>query len=100
MLVSILRSKTRAALRDILFCNFKLVIFLGRKGLRWMKFKFASVRFFADRRPKLCQSKGKIKLERYFQKKALNVWKLLSCKEYTSFSIHLFTSDVYGPVQL
>lgn len=93
MLVSILRSKTRAALRDILFCNFKLVIFLGRKGLRWMKFKFASVRFFADRRPTLRQSKGK-------KKKALNVWKLLSCKEYTSFSIHLFTSDVYGPVQL
>ena len=71
MLVSILRSKTRAALRDILFCNFKLVIFLGRKGLRWMKFKFASVRFFADRRPTLYQSKGKIKLERYFQKKSL-----------------------------
>ena len=58
-----------------------------------MKFKVASVRFFADRRPTLCQSKGK-------KKKALNVWKLLSCKEYTSFSIHLFTSDVYGPFQL
>lgn len=60
-----------------------------------MKFKVASVRFFADRRPTLCQSKGK-------KKKALNVWKLLSFKkkEYTYFSIHLFTSDVYGPVQL
>ena len=58
-----------------------------------MKFKVASVRFFADRRPTLRQSKGK-------KKKALNVWKLLSCMEYTSFSIHLFTSDVYGPVQL
>lgn len=63
-----------------------------------MKFKVASVRFFADRRPTLCQSKGKIKLERYFQKKALNVWKLLSCFLYQA--IHLFTSEVYGPVQL
>lgn len=39
--------------------------------MRWMKFKVASVRFFADRRPTLCQSKGKIKLEHYFQKKSL-----------------------------